>query len=111
MAYYLRLGLYCRDGHNLLEARHEMASSLDEFYAYTFANLSIRNMDCLREQKRSLVDRLESSDPISPRSLFGLNQGLFVAFNATQITYVIVMLQFKVAELSSAWDVVYVYTS
>ena len=42
--------------------------------------------------------RMESSDPISPYWAFGVNHGGFSSTMTTSITYLIVLLQFKVTE-------------
>ena len=51
---------------------------------------------------RQLLERLHDPEPLRPMSLFGINLSNFFGAKITIITYVVVLLQFKLTDVQNS---------
>ncbi len=90
----LHLYFTCKCGQDLEDQRQRSRLALKRFYRRHGIELS-------RDDGRDyddLLDHLQESKIIAPYSLFSLGHSCFVEALATGITYLIVLMQFKVSE-------------
>ena len=87
-----RLGRLSRCGHDLMKEMKECVYHLER---YKFDKKKM-NMDEIELLRRDFRDQAES--PINPFSAFTLSSNTFLGACGTIVTYIIVLLQFKVAE-------------
>ena len=87
-----RLGRLSRCGHDLMKEMKECVYHLD---TYKFDKEKM-NMEEIELLQRDFRDQAES--PINPFSAFSLSSSTFLGACGTIVTYIIVLLQFKVAE-------------
>jgi uncharacterized protein YpbB len=46
-----------------------------------------------------ILERLHDPEPLRPLALFGINRSNFLTVESTMITYVIVLMQFKLTDI------------
>ena len=87
-----RLGRLTRCGHRLMKEMKECAYLLER-YKFVDKEIDMVEVDLMR---RDFRDSAES--PINPFSAFSLSNNTFLGACGTIVTYIIVLLQFKVSE-------------
>ena len=89
-----RLGRLSRCGHNLMKEMKECVYHLER-YKFDKTAIDMEEVKLFRRDFRELAD-----SPINPFSAFSLSSSTFLGACGTIVTYIIVLLQFKVAEPS-----------
>ena len=89
-----RLGRLTSCGHRLMKEMKECAYLLER-YKFVDTGVDLEEVDLMR---RDFRDSAES--PINPFSAFSLSNNTFLGACGTIVTYIIVLLQFKVSEPS-----------
>ena len=87
-----RLGRLTLSGHRLTKTMQKSVYLLDR-YRFTDSEVDIEEVDLLRRDLR-----YHAESPINPFSAFSLTSNNLLGACGTIITYIIVLLQFKIAE-------------
>ena len=98
--YMGRLYILTTSGHVLGQEMAKLNKGL-KFYLSMYnrdSNIEQREKTMLHEKSEMVIESLDSNAPLSPYGYFSINGGSLLSALATIITYLIVLIQFKMSE-------------
>ncbi len=86
-------------GQLLIDARLRGARNLEDYLSNEKKLDADELFESISIKSRFLLKRLRMNNPLKPLGLFVINKSNFFAAESTIVTYTIVLLQFKVADV------------
>ena len=98
--YMGRLYILTTSGHVLGQEMAKLRKGLKFFLSMYNRDFNVAEPEktMLHEKSKMVIDSLDSNAPLSPYGYFSINGGSLLSALATIITYLIVLIQFKMSE-------------